>query len=65
MGFTQRPCGWWSLPSPALILSFHPAATAAQASLLPYFPAIMEYLREFLLTGREDLQPVQIQSLGE
>uniref|UniRef100_A0A2R9B573 Importin 4 n=1 Tax=Pan paniscus TaxID=9597 RepID=A0A2R9B573_PANPA len=38
-------------------------ATAAQASLLPYFPAIMEHLREFLLTGREDLQPVQIQSL--
>ncbi|KAL0602788.1 Importin-4 [Plecturocebus cupreus] len=39
-------------------------ATAAQASLLPYFPAIMEHLREFLLTGREDLQPVQIQSLA-
>ncbi|XP_008067925.1 importin-4 isoform X2 [Carlito syrichta] len=38
-------------------------ATAAQASLLPYFPTIMEHLREFLLTGREDLQPVQIQSL--
>lgn len=38
-------------------------ATAAQASLLPYFPAIMEHLQEFLLTGREDLQPVQIQSL--
>ncbi|KAL4692270.1 hypothetical protein H8959_016080 [Pygathrix nigripes] len=38
-------------------------ATAAQASLLPYFPAVMEHLREFLLTGREDLQPVQIQSL--
>ncbi|XP_004463436.1 LOW QUALITY PROTEIN: importin-4 [Dasypus novemcinctus] len=38
-------------------------ATAAQASLLPYFPAIMEHLREFLLTGHEDLQPVQIQSL--
>ncbi|XP_075388120.1 importin-4 isoform X1 [Tenrec ecaudatus] len=38
-------------------------ATAAQASVLPYFPAIMECLREFLLTGQEDLQPVQIQSL--
>nr|XP_020018519.1 importin-4 isoform X2 [Castor canadensis] len=38
-------------------------ATAAQASLLPYFPTIMEHLREFLLTGHEDLQPVQIQSL--
>ncbi|XP_007947405.1 importin-4 [Orycteropus afer afer] len=38
-------------------------ATAAQASLLPYFPTIMECLREFLLTGHEDLQPVQIQSL--
>uniref|UniRef100_F6REF9 Importin 4 n=1 Tax=Callithrix jacchus TaxID=9483 RepID=F6REF9_CALJA len=38
-------------------------ATAAQASLLPYFPAIMEHLREFLLTGHEDLRPVQIQSL--
>lgn len=49
---------------PALILSFCPSATAAQASLLPYFPTIMDHLREFLLTGREDLQPVQIQSLG-
>lgn len=48
-----------------LMLSFHPSATAAQASLLPYFPTIMEHLREFLLTGHEDLQPVQIQSLGE
>ncbi|MBZ3881348.1 Importin-4 [Sciurus carolinensis] len=38
-------------------------ATAAQASLLPYFPTIMEHLREFLLMGHEDLQPVQIQSL--
>ncbi|XP_076983214.1 importin-4 isoform X3 [Tamandua tetradactyla] len=38
-------------------------ATAAQASLLPYFPAIMEHLREFLLTGHEDVRPVQIQSL--
>ncbi|XP_035970547.2 importin-4 isoform X1 [Halichoerus grypus] len=38
-------------------------ATAAQASLLPYFPTIMEHLRGFLLPGREDLQPVQIQSL--
>ncbi|KAM6200920.1 importin-4 [Rhynchocyon petersi] len=38
-------------------------ATAAQATLLPYFPAIMECLREFLLTGHEDLQPVRIQSL--
>uniref|UniRef100_A0A9L0RYF5 Importin 4 n=1 Tax=Equus caballus TaxID=9796 RepID=A0A9L0RYF5_HORSE len=38
-------------------------ATAAQASLLPYFPTIMEHLREFLLTSHEDLQPVRIQSL--
>ncbi|XP_049624372.1 importin-4 isoform X2 [Suncus etruscus] len=38
-------------------------ATAAQASLLPYFPTIMEHLREFLVTGHEDLRPVQIQSL--
>ncbi|KAL6076022.1 hypothetical protein STEG23_007629 [Scotinomys teguina] len=38
-------------------------ATAAQDSLLPYFPTIMELLREFLLTGHEDLQLVQIQSL--
>ncbi|KAM9645313.1 importin-4 [Trichechus inunguis] len=38
-------------------------ATAAQASLLPYFPTIVEHLQEFLLTGHEDLQPVQIQSL--
>ncbi|XP_004864159.1 importin-4 isoform X2 [Heterocephalus glaber] len=38
-------------------------ATAAQASLLPYFPTIVEHLREFLLAGHEDLQPVQIQSL--
>lgn len=38
-------------------------ATAAQASLLPYFPTIMEHLREFLVTGHEDLQPVRIQSL--
>ncbi|KAM5239735.1 importin-4 isoform 2-T2 [Hipposideros larvatus] len=38
-------------------------ATAAQASLLPYFPTIMEHLQEFLVTGHEDLQPVRIQSL--
>ncbi|XP_040824624.1 importin-4 isoform X2 [Ochotona curzoniae] len=38
-------------------------ATAAQASLLPYFPTIMEHLRGFLVTGHEDLQPVQTQSL--
>ncbi|XP_059952398.1 importin-4 isoform X2 [Mesoplodon densirostris] len=38
-------------------------ATAAQASVLPYFPTIVEHLREFLLTGHEDLQPVRIQSL--
>ncbi|XP_046509294.1 importin-4 isoform X2 [Equus quagga] len=38
-------------------------ATAAQASLLPYFSTIMEHLREFLLTSHEDLQPVRIQSL--
>lgn len=44
---------------------FGPAATAAQASLLPYFSTIMEHLREFLVTGHEDLQPVRIQSLGK
>nr|XP_006217341.1 importin-4 isoform X1 [Vicugna pacos] len=38
-------------------------ATAAQGSMLPYFPTILEHLREFLLTGHEDLQPVRIQSL--
>ncbi|XP_050999084.1 importin-4 [Acomys russatus] len=38
-------------------------ATAAQDSLLPYFPTVMEHIREFLLTGHEDLQLVQIQSL--
>ncbi|MXQ91933.1 hypothetical protein E5288_WYG019605 [Bos mutus] len=38
-------------------------ATAAQASMLPYFPTIMAHLREFLLTSHEDLQPVRIQSL--
>ncbi|XP_021506047.1 importin-4 [Meriones unguiculatus] len=38
-------------------------ATAAQDSLLPYFPTIMEHIREFLLTGHEDHQLVQIQSL--
>ncbi|XP_048218679.1 importin-4 [Perognathus longimembris pacificus] len=38
-------------------------AAAAQAALLPYFPTVMDHLREFLLTGHEDLQPVRIQSL--
>ncbi|XP_074090906.1 importin-4 [Macrotis lagotis] len=38
-------------------------ASAAQSSLIPYFPTIMEHLREFLMTGREDLRSVQIQSL--
>ncbi|KAM9066255.1 importin-4 [Sarcophilus harrisii] len=38
-------------------------ASAAQSSLIPYFPTIMEHLREYLLTGREDLRSVQIQSL--
>ncbi|XP_036305721.1 importin-4 isoform X5 [Pipistrellus kuhlii] len=38
-------------------------ATAAQASLLPYFPTVMEHLRDFLVTGHEDLQPLRIQSL--
>ncbi|XP_038597074.1 importin-4 isoform X1 [Tachyglossus aculeatus] len=38
-------------------------ASAAQGALLPYFPAIMEHLREYLVTGREDLRPLQIQSL--
>ena len=33
--------------------------------MLPYFPTIMEHLREFLLTNHEDLQPVRIQSLGK
>lgn len=42
-----------------------PAATAAQDSLLPYFPTVMEHIREFLLTGHEDLHLVQIQSLGK
>lgn len=63
LGFPREPVAGG--PPPALIRSFHPTATAAQASLLPYFPTIMEHLREFLLTGHEDLQPVQIQSLGE
>lgn len=68
MGPGVHPGSLWQAvpaPLPALILSFHPAATAAQASLLPYFPTIMEHLREFLLTSHEDLQPVRIQSLGE
>lgn len=51
-------------PQPALIL-LCPVATAAQDSLLPYFPTVMELIRGFLLTGHEDLQLVQIQSLGE
>ncbi|XP_054572446.1 importin-4 isoform X2 [Eptesicus fuscus] len=38
-------------------------ATAAQASLLPYFPTVMEHLRDFLVLGHEDLQPLRIQSL--
>ncbi|XP_068954024.1 importin-4 isoform X2 [Petaurus breviceps papuanus] len=38
-------------------------ASAAQGSLTPYFPTIMEHLREYLVTGREDLRLVQIQSL--
>uniref|UniRef100_A0A5F8GPZ1 Importin 4 n=1 Tax=Monodelphis domestica TaxID=13616 RepID=A0A5F8GPZ1_MONDO len=38
-------------------------ASAAQSSLIPYFPTIMEHLREYLVTGREDLRAVQIQSL--
>lgn len=38
-------------------------ATAAQDSLLPYFPTVMEHIREFLLTGHDDLHLVQIQSL--
>ncbi|CAK6432536.1 unnamed protein product [Pipistrellus nathusii] len=38
-------------------------ATAAQASLLPYFPTVMEHLRDFLVTSHEDLQPLRIQSL--
>ncbi|XP_036210668.1 importin-4 isoform X4 [Myotis myotis] len=38
-------------------------ATAAQASLLPYFPTVMEHLRGFLMIGHEDFQPLRIQSL--
>uniref|UniRef100_A0A6I8P8H9 Importin 4 n=2 Tax=Ornithorhynchus anatinus TaxID=9258 RepID=A0A6I8P8H9_ORNAN len=38
-------------------------ASAAKAALLPYFPAVVEHLREYLLTGREDLRALQIQSL--
>ncbi|XP_014323089.1 importin-4 isoform X4 [Myotis lucifugus] len=38
-------------------------ATAAQASLLPYFPTVMEHLRDFLMIGHEDFQPLRIQSL--
>uniref|UniRef100_A0A8D2LLS9 Importin 4 n=1 Tax=Varanus komodoensis TaxID=61221 RepID=A0A8D2LLS9_VARKO len=37
-------------------------AQAARQSLLPYFETIMKHLREYLLTIREDLRPVQIQS---
>lgn len=59
------PWAWQPLALPSRALSLPPAATAAQASLLPYFPTIIEHLRGFLVTGHEDLQPVQTQSLGE
>ncbi|XP_060111390.1 importin-4 [Heteronotia binoei] len=38
-------------------------ARSAQATLLPYFPTIMDHLTGYLLTKREDLRPVQIQSV--
>ncbi|XP_029142277.1 importin-4-like, partial [Protobothrops mucrosquamatus] len=38
-------------------------AQAAKESLLPYFQAIMEHLTSYMLTTREDLRPVQIQSI--
>ncbi|XP_032091692.1 importin-4 isoform X1 [Thamnophis elegans] len=38
-------------------------AQAAKESLLPYFQAIMEHLTSYMLTTREDLRPVQIQSV--
>ncbi|XP_066483155.1 importin-4 [Tiliqua scincoides] len=38
-------------------------AQAAQESLLPYFPAVMEHLMGYLLTTREDLRAIQIQSV--
>ncbi|XP_062992581.1 importin-4 [Elgaria multicarinata webbii] len=38
-------------------------AQAAQESLLPYFQTILENLMGYLLTTREDLRPVQIQSV--
>ncbi|XP_055989389.1 importin-4 isoform X2 [Sorex fumeus] len=57
----QTPC---SLRAKELAVSALGAiATAAQSSLLPYFPTIMQHLREFLVPGHEELQPVQIQSL--
>ncbi|XP_053121119.1 importin-4 [Hemicordylus capensis] len=38
-------------------------AQAAQEGLLPYFQAVMDHLMGYLLTTREDLRPVQIQSI--
>ncbi|XP_015272173.1 PREDICTED: importin-4 isoform X2 [Gekko japonicus] len=38
-------------------------ARAAKGTLLPYFPAIMDHLTGYLLTKREDLRPVQVQSV--
>uniref|UniRef100_A0A8D0GHS6 Importin 4 n=1 Tax=Sphenodon punctatus TaxID=8508 RepID=A0A8D0GHS6_SPHPU len=38
-------------------------ANAAKASMLPYFPAVMEHLKGYLLITREDLQPIQIQAI--
>ncbi|KAM3821707.1 importin-4 isoform 2-T2 [Vipera latastei] len=38
-------------------------AQAAKESFLPYFQAIMEHLTSYMLTTREDLRPVQIQSI--
>lgn len=66
MGHRVHPESLWQVvqaPPPAG--SVFLIATAAQASLLPYFPTIMEHLQKFLVTGHDDLQPVRIQSLGE
>uniref|UniRef100_A0ACB8EWL2 Uncharacterized protein n=1 Tax=Sphaerodactylus townsendi TaxID=933632 RepID=A0ACB8EWL2_9SAUR len=38
-------------------------AQAARGTLLPYFQAIMDHLTGYLLTTREDLRAVQIQSV--
>nr|XP_033779924.1 importin-4 [Geotrypetes seraphini] len=38
-------------------------ATAAESLLLPYFPAVIEHLKGYLVNTHEDFRPVQIQSL--